>query len=1355
MSKAQRLLIALSLLIVSSAGAQQKPYVPEELQPWQDWVLQDFGYRECPFFFDRALSTQQDFLCTWPGRLNLDIAAQSATFSQRWTVTAEGDWIPLPGDETYWPENVTVDGRAAAVVSRNGVPSVYLQPGTYTLAGRIGWDARPRQLPISAAIGSLQLKVDGKTIAFPQRTPAAVWISDAPAAERAQNELTVEVYRLIEDSIPATLTTVMQITVAGEVREETLGPVLPRGFVPVAMRSELPAMLNAEGQLRLQLRPGLWDIEIGARASGVFEQLTFAPPGQLMPATEVWSFKSNDSLRIAIPSGPEPLDPMQTGVPEDWLEMPTFYLAPGQMLQVSERSRGDIATNNRLTLERRLWLDFSGDGFSFIDSIGGTMRSGWRLDMQAPYELLNAREFDEDLLVTAGGEPGKTGIEVRDANPEIQALGRVGTRDAVAVTGWNERFDRVGVQLELPPGHLLVAAFGADSAPGAWLNRWQLLDFFLLLIVTIAAHRLFGWRVAALAFATLFLSLHEPGAPRWAWLNLLAAIALLRVVPESKFRKSLNTYRLASLALIVVLAIPFLVEQIRIGLYPQLEDTVFAAMPRSAAPVALMDMEPGRQEMRTLEALSRGPEVAEDKFEEIVVFAQKTAEEIPRYAPDALLQTGPGKPEWGWKSYRLQWAGPVDAERSLNLVIILPWLVSLLRFFVVALVLGLIGRMVIDFTGRKFTWPPAGPGKQVASIWPLLFLAACLTATPSNSEAEVPPREILNELRARLLQPPQCAPRCAEIAKASVVVSEDSLRMELEASALETVALALPGSESGWRPAVVTIDGQAAPAIYRDESRRLWILLRKGQRRIELSGPLPQVDTLELPFPVPPRIINAQARGWTLDGISERRLVSGSLALIRQTAQSDADAPAQWQSDRFPMFVRVERTLAIGLDWEVRTSIVRIAPKEGAFSLEIPLLPDESVTTDGLEVRNGKVRVDFGENDYAQGWDASLPRRSPILLQAPDANTPWTETWIVRVADEWHADFAGLPNSVIEDYKAGYFTQFDPRPGEALSIDVSRPQAIAGRTLAVDDVHMVTDIGAHSRNVSLSLAYRSTQGGQHAIALPDGAEVEAVEIDGRPEPLRAIDGALSLPILPGDHHINVRWRQADPVGWRVHTPDVNLNAAASNIRMSTQLPPNRWILGTQGPSLGPAVLYWPELAALVLLAVILGRIQLTPLATWQWVLLGLGFSTFSWSALFIVVAWLLALGWRGRWQGTDNATNFNLVQVGIGLLSLAALLSFISSLPLGLLGSPDMHITGNGSSGSMLQWFADRSETVLPQASVFSLPLWVYKALILAWALWVSLALVKWLPWGWQCLSSGALWKAQTRLPLAAKNKDD
>ena len=1354
MSRSRQLILALSLLLATSVSAQQSPYVPEELRPWQSWVLQDFAYRECPFFFDRTLAAEQDFLCTWPGRLTLDVSGAGASFGQRWTVTAEGAWIPLPGDETYWPEGVTVDGRAASVVSRNGVPSVFLQPGTYALAGRINWDARPRQLPVAAAIGLLQLRVDGKSVAFPQRTPAALWISDAPEVEREQNRLTVEVYRLLEDGIPGMLTTALKITVSGEIREETLGPVLPPDFVPVAMRGDLPARLGADGKLRLQLRPGVWRTEIRARAPAVIAQLSVTDPGDLMPASETWSFRSADKLRIAVPSGPEPVDPGQAGVPDSWRNLPAFHMTPGQALQLEERSRGDIAVDNRLTLDRRLWLDFSGDGFSFVDSIAGTMRSGWRLDMAAPYALLNASINADNLLITEGGEPGLAGVEIRDANLSMQAMGRTETRAAVPATGWQERFDQVRAQLELPPGHLLVAAFGADSAPGAWLNRWQLLDFFLLLIVTIATHRLFGWKIATLAFATLLISLHEPGAPRWAWLNLLAAIALLRAVPKGRFQKSVSAYRLASLALLVLMAIPFLVEQVRIGLYPQLEGATFGAVQRSALHDEYMDMALERSQPRALQTVGGVTEADEEKLS-VLVAAPPRRELLPRYAPDALLQTGPGKPEWQWKTYWLQWAGPVDADRTLNLVILSPWLVTLLRFVVVALVLGFLGRMIIELSGRKPTWPVLRPGSKAACAWPLLLLVAGLFAVPSNTQAEVPPREVLDELRQRLLEPPPCAPRCAEIAAATVVAGENSLRIEFEASAIETIALALPGSENGWRPADVVIDGRAAQAIYRDQGRRLWVLLGKGQHRVVLSGPLPPVDTLELPFPVPPRIIEAQVKGWSVSGISEKRLVSGSLQFVRQQQQAGTESPAEWQSDRFPVFASVQRSLDVGMDWTVRTTVRRVAPEQGAFSLEIPLLPGESVTSEGFDVRDGRIRVDFSDNGTSVTWQSTLPRSAAMAITAPGEEVPWTEEWVVRVADEWHADFSGIPRSVSEFRASGYHTYFNPRPDEALSISISRPQAVAGRTLAFDDVRIDSDVAAHSRNVRLSLTYRSTQGGQHVIGLPDGAEVEGVEIDGVPEPLRAIDGALSLPILPGSHHINVRWRDNAPVAWRVQTPEPNLNAAASNIHMSAQLPPNRWILGTQGPRLGPAVLYWPELAALVLLALILGRIKLTPLATWQWVLLGLGFSTFSWSALFIVVAWLLALGWRGRWAGTDNATNFNLVQVGIGLLTVAALLSFISSLPLGLLGSPDMHITGNGSYGSTLQWFADRSDTLLPQASVFSAPLWVYKALILAWALWVSLALVKWLPWGWQCLSSGALWKAPVARARSAEGKDE
>ena len=161
---------------------------------------------------------------------------------------------------------------------------------------------------------------------------------------------------------------------------------------------------------------------------------------------------------------------------------------------------------------------------------------------------------------------------------------------------------------------------------------------------------------------------------------------------------------------------------------------------------------------------------------------------------------------------------------------------------------------------------------------------------------------------------------------------------------------------------------------------------------------------------------------------------------------------------------------------------------------------------------------------------------------------------------------------------------------------------------------------------------------------------------------------------------------------------------------------------------------------LVLFAFILGRIGLAPLGMPQWLLLGLGFSTFNWPVFGLVAAWLLAFGIRERWQSSLTGTWFNAMQVVSGALTVFALLAIVVALPQGLLGTPDMHVAGQNSWGNVLGWFADSSETLLPVASVFTLPLWTYKLLILAWALWLSFALLRWLPWVWRCFSSEGLW---------------
>ncbi|MEX2123768.1 MAG: hypothetical protein WD795_07720, partial [Woeseia sp.] len=882
-------------------------------------------------------------------------------------------------------------------------------------------------------------------------------------------------------------------------------------------------------------------------------------------------------------------------------------------------------------------------------------------------------------------------------------------------------------------------------APGAWIERWQLLDFFLVLIVTVATARLFGKEAGAIAFLALVLSWHESDAPQWIWLNLLAAVALVRVAPEGRLRKSAVLYRGLSFAVLVLMLVPFFAEQLRVGVYPQLEpqgrvESVQAGM-GIAMPEAAVDADAVVERDRMVKQSAR-----DVSLEEVVVTGSRIVKSYARYAPNAIVQAGPGRPSWSWNSYSLRWSGPVDAERTLRLLVMPRWLVSGLRFLAVFLLLAFAAVFAFEIFNQRWQWPPRmraanrAPSLPAATIAALLA-AGALIASPA-AEAETPTPEILQQLEQRLLEPPPCAPRCAEIAAAEVQVRGDAMTIELDVHALADVAVSLPGSLQGWRPESVQIDG-AASHVYRRADQTLWVRAGAGSHRVTLTGPLPPVDSLEVPFPATPRVITATADGWSVAGIRDRRLLSGSLQLARLQAAGSADSSARWESGRFPHFVRIERTVELDLDWRVNTQVVRVAPEQGALSLQVPLLDGESIVTGDFRVTDGSVLVSMGPGQGVIVWESTLPRTSPLTLTA-EANAAWKEVWRFGVGSIWRVKFDGVPESASESpFDEARIAEFYPRGGETLTLVAERPEATSGTTLAFDDVSLQTEVGARSRSVNLTLNYRSTRGAQHVIRLPDAAEVLSVTIDGRNEPLRPDNGALSVPILPGEHVIEVRWRQDLAVGIRAEVPTVDLAAAASNISIGIEMPENRWVLATSGPRLGPAVMYWSELAAMLLFAVVLGRIRLTPLTTRHWLLLGLGFSTFSWTALLVVAAWLLVSGARERWRSDMAWWRFDAIQVLVAAMTVAALSAIVATVPAGLLGTPDMQVVGSNSWGNSLHWFADRSESLLPGAYVFSLPMWTYKVLILAWALWLSFALLRWLPWVWKCFVSQGLWRSR------------
>ncbi len=1335
--------LAVVAAVVSISGyGQSVPHVPEQLEDWRGWVVHGQEYRRCPFLYNSAATARGDFVCAWPGQLELTVTAEGGYFKQLWTIYGEEQWAPLPGDAEVWPRTVMLGGRPGKVVLHQDAPAVRLPPGRHRITGAFAWAERPPTLAVPPESGLLALTVDGERVASPRRRDGQVWLADGERGEAVKDQLAVEVYRRIEDEVPTRLLSVFRVDVAGSVREERIGPALPDGFVPLSLTSELAARLEPDGNLRVQARPGSWEIIVVARATEVLARVTLSEPEHGLRGPEIWSYQANPRLRATLPEASQPVDPALVGA--RWRNLPAFRMRPGESLAIVEHSRGKAITDNALRLRRTLWLDFDGGGFIFVDEIGGVMRGLWRLNMAAPYTLLSAAEQGQNLLVTrAGGAPDGAdlaGIEVRHTDLDLEALGRIETRDAMPVIGWRTGVDDVSATLNLPPGRKLAVAFGVDGAPSSWVGRWRLLDFFLLLIVTVATTRLFGRAAGAVALLALALSFHEPGAPVWTWLNLLAAAALARVAPPGRLLRAARGYRLTSFAILLVLLIPFATEQLRVAVYPQLEPESH----RKAWSFGLFETLSGEASVPS--HAPPGPPALERAGaprpgEGVRISRASESSTYDRYGDRALVQTGPGKPAWDWAPHPLSWSGPVDADRAMRLVILPVWLVSALRFITVASLGLLAAWFAFDVLGRSWRWSVLRRGASAATA---ALLAVGLLVTTEAAQATTPSPEILRELERRLLKPPPCTPACMEIVNANVLAGERELTMQLDVHALAEVAVPMPGSAEGWWPERVA-EGKSTLPGYRDQQGVLWVQLAAGRHTLTLGGPLPPGERLEIPFPASPRVIAARSDHWFIAGIRDGTLSAGALVLTR--LREDAAAAVRWEASRFPVFVRVVRTIDFGIDWRLTTRVHRVAPKTGALNVELPLLAGESILSGEYVVNDGRLLVSMSPTQETFAWNSSLPRQPTMTLRAPPGGMAleWREIWRFAIGSAWQVDFDGVPESLHQGVGTGRVAAFHPRPGESLEIRITRPEAVAGETLAFDKVDVDTVVGAGRRDSKLTLDYRSTRGGSHRLQLPPMADLESVAIDGVAEPLVAAAGVLNVPILPGEHQIVASWTETATPGMRVNSARVDLGAPSGNLVSSLSLPANRWLLFTAGPTLGPAVLYWSELLALIAAALILGRFRLTPLRTHHWLLLGLGFSTFSWLALAVVVAWLLVHGARKSRASEMPRLAYNTSQIAFAMLTLAAFAAILIGVPTGLLGHPDMHVAGFQSTGQRLSWFADQAAAVTPEASAWSLPLWTYKALILAWALWLSFALVRWLPWVWECFSGSGLWRQAQR----------
>ena len=1386
-----RLFARCLVMFLLAGAAEAQPLTdpaPASLREWRPWVLKDLEYRACPFLAGSAPNSPNDFICAWPGRLALTSTAEGADFAIHWRVEAPS-WVALPGDDEHWPQQVTINGQHQPVLSHLQQPMLWLIPGSYEIGGRIPWRERPQSLSIPSSIGVVALSVDGKAVAPVQRDGNQITLGRAAAAAPEADNLSLRVFRKLADGVPATLSTQIAIGAAGQAREEIIGPVLPEGFAPLALDSPWPARLDGDGRLHVQVRPGNETLTLEARATAPLVAAAARIADAPWPKQEIWSYEGAPRLRVTVATSPVQVDPRQADVPGAWQNLPAFALAEGGVLTIEQRSRGLAADEaNRLSLQREAWLDFSGAAWYARDHVAGSMAQGWRFDVAAPYALeqataQNSGRGGEPLLITQGASPELTGVEWRLPRVDLAAGMRVAAPATMPVAGWQQTFDSVQATLHFPFGYKLLAAPGADGSAGSWAAAWTLLDAFVCAIIALLAWRLFGLAGAVVVGAFLLLAYQENGSPLWTIMAALGITLIARALPAGRLAKVVQGLRYASLAALVLVALPFFADQVRFALYPQLEQGGYVAAelagdlgalggrqnaPMPARMKAAADAPAQEADALQSQALESpapmsapppapAPEpqgaLAVPKSHPAPMLPQKTAvatasiinraDLIEHYSQNTIVQTGTGAASWNLGSTAwLSWSGPVLASQNVHLLIAPPWLVRLLRLVLAGLLAWILGRLLHS------ALLPMVRRAGLAGAAAMLF---CLIGLAPDAQAQgFPSNDLLQQLRQRSIEAPRCAPACATIAQAQIVANGDSIAITLEAHAGERVALPLPYDPAAIVKAVL-VDGIADEALARDAEGHLWLALGRGVRRIQLELQTPD-DKLALAFPLKPARILFQGKGWEASGIGEDRLLTETLTLAR--ARENAGSAPAAGVQQFPPYVRVQRHLTLGLEWSASSQALRLSPAQGGFTVEVPLLAGEHVSTSGVKVQNGKAQVSIADNQEQSDWSSTLDKSDTLTLTAP-ALGDRAEVWSVLVSPTWHVDFSGVPDMVPGSADANDFRNFEfhPLPGETLTLRVSRPAAAQGASRAIDAVSLMDEPGQRASTQALSFSLRSSQGGEQAVSVPADAEVLSVSKDGVALNLRARDGSLSLPVTPGTQRYDLRFRRVEALGIVTRAAAVDLGMPAANISVSLRLPADRWLLATWGPTVGPAVLYWGELIVMIALAYALARTRRTRLGFRDWLLLGLGFSTFSWVALLVVVAWLFAFDWRARGQVPASARWFNLLQATLVLLTVIAILCLVSAIPQGLLGQPDMHVTGNGSDAYLLRWFADRSAGALPAVTAVSMPLWVYKVLMLAWSLWLANALIGWLRAGFAAWTQGGYWRgkpAPTIVPDAA-----
>lgn len=1381
------ILIAVSNVLCSSfLLATEDIYIPQSLEPWVDWVLEEHPYISCPVRATDGVRLD----CIWVRETNISVI-RGSTFGATFELTVHAfaeSWLQLPHSESFKPQNFTLNGREVALGGGNNAPEVLVPEGVHTLKGELMWteESEPRFLDIPLS-GIVRLAINGQPVEHPslQAGGNRLWlsneISDTPTIASAPNSEVVRVFRHFTDSIPQTLTTYVQVTVTGSPRILNFGTVINEDYQITNLRSSWPAILSRDGNLVVQVVPGANVVQIDARATQQMELFRYKKASPLWPSVEYWGIQPRHELRIIRMEGAVRTDLSQINAPRQMRQLNGFVLTENDELRIIEEQRGNVQPYpSSFDISRDIWLNFRGDSFTIADSIEADIETSQRVSSSIPLGEVRVNGISRLITYDSSNEQSPS-IYLKPGYAQVSAISKIPKSVSLTPNTWNVEAEELSARLHLPPGWMLLWTHGIDQVDSSWVAKWGIWDVFVILLLLCLVWGLGGWKWTTIVFGAALISYQMDQAPTLGWVVLAGMCYVLKAIKHETLSRIAHMSFWVVFTVVSIACIFYATNSMSNALHPQLASqsstfkeqitTVLEAR-YSAEDIRWLGAESFADYFRKIP--NQSPSFIQDssaaqtsEIEEHTESVMVTGSRMPKVLDSDVrgmsttvargtglldsaerrrrldfdptlpiaIQTGPGKPNWRWQSVSLAWHGPVEQGRDMVFVLLAPWLTRLL-YGISALAVLLVPTYFIYLRVPNVVNCIKKVLSSTTSVAALALVAVLLS--PQDSQADIPDADLLQELENRLLALPDCLSDCAYLEQAQVSLKDEELTITMQVHTQDRVALPLPTENGTWNLVDLRL-GELQLPLLREHSR-LYTVLDEGVHEITMVASIHGLDQFDIAFDLIPGHLEIHAPNWKIEGLIRGQVGDRKLTFARaSTVETNNSQPTI--TNFFPLeiepYVSVQRQIVLSYEPTVVTRVSRVAPHTGEITVRIPLLPDEVVITAGLSVEDGHMVVNLKPAAQTVLWDSKLDVDNTIILSAPSV-AERSERWSISGSDFWNYHYDGIVPIDVDDQQ----TTFIPRSNEILHIDVQQGEPVPGDSVTIDHVFASHTVEPKVTNSYLEMTILASQPADIELTLPDDAKVESMEIAGDFQSLPANNTSIVfLPLRAGSHQYSLTWKSETGTSILYRPPTVSISRGAVNVSAQIRFAEKRWILWLAGPALGSTVLYWSILIGVLVAAVAFSKIPGIAISTKDAVILSIGATLVHLIMLVFVGVWFLALWLKS--QTSEEIARPWLYRVGQLLLTgitLLALYVIINTIVAALTNDPNMYLYGLESTNQFFAWFTDEISDSVPSPWVWSLPLWIYFALILLWTMWLVFMITEWIRVWWQTLKAPALW---------------